>query len=214
MRSFGFTLILALLAVAASAVAAWQWMEGNFYSVLGAPPTPVGERIYTGFSAPDVKFIRISQNGTMASFELGPNGWQATSPWADRMDPRAAVSIINFTLGMRVEDIAEVDKVDPQKAGLKESGVNFRLEAGDHRPLAKYKMGRQTPWLATVEGIEGPVPTVFIQPRDQDHKHYVYACTGDILPLFKENLRFLRDHHPLYFNPLALQRIPDPYRRG
>jgi hypothetical protein len=207
MRSFGFTLILALLAVVASAVASWQWIEGNFHSVLGAPATPVGARIYTGFSPPDVKSIRVSQNGISANFELGPNGWQAKSPWTDRMDPRAAVSIINFTLGMRVEDLAEVDKVDPQKAGLRESGINIRIEGENNRPLAKYKLGRQTPWLATVEGIEGPVPTVFIQPRDEDHKRYVYACTGDILPLFKENLRFLRDHHPFYFNPLALQKI-------
>ena len=80
MRSLGFTLILALLAIMAGGMASWQWIEGNFDSVLGAPPTPVGERIYTNFTAPEVKFIRVSQNGTNASFELGPNGWQAAAP--------------------------------------------------------------------------------------------------------------------------------------
>ena len=207
MRSLGFTLILALLAIGVGGVAAWQWVEGNFYRVLGAPPTQVGERIYTGFTPADVKLIRVSQNGTIATFELGPDGWQATMPWVDRMDPRAAVSIINFTLGMRVEDIAGIDKVDPQKAGLRESGINVRLEGADHQVLAKYKLGRQTPWLATLKDIPEPVPTVFIQPRDENHKNYIYACTGDIIPLFKDNLKFLRDHHPFYFNPLALQKI-------
>lgn len=207
MRSLGFTLILALLALLCGGVAGWQWIEGNFDSVLGAPPVPVGERVYQSFSPADVKFIRVSQNGTTASFELGPNGWQASIPWADRMDPRAAVSIINFTLAMRVEDVAPIDKVDPQKAGLKESGINIRLEGAGHQPLAKYKLGRQTPWLATVKDIVDPVPTVFVQPRDENRKSHVYACTGDIIPLFKDNLRFLRDHRPFYFNPATLQQI-------
>lgn len=207
MRSLGFTLILGLLALAVTAVASWQWIEGNFDSVLGAPATPVGQRIYSGFTPADVKSMRISQNGTTATFELGPDGWRSTSPWEDRMDPRAAVGIVNFTLGLRVEDIAEADKVDAQKAGLRDSGINIRLENGNRQVLAKYKLGRQTPWLATVKDVDQPVPTVFVRPRDEDHKNYIYACTGDITPLFKENLKFLRDHHPFYFNPLALREI-------
>ncbi|MES2475150.1 MAG: DUF4340 domain-containing protein [Verrucomicrobiota bacterium] len=207
MRSLGFTLILGLLALGVSAVAAWQWIAGNFDSVLGAPATPVGERIYSSFTPEQVKSMRISQNGTTATFALGPDGWHSTSPWQDRMDPRAAVDIVNFTLGLRVEDIAEVGKVDAQKAGLRDSGVNIRLEDGGQKVLAKYKLGRLTPWLATVKDVEEPVRTVFVQPRDEDHKDYIYACTGDITSHFKDNLKFLRDHHPFYFNPLALQKI-------
>ncbi|MEO5914345.1 MAG: DUF4340 domain-containing protein [Luteolibacter sp.] len=207
MRSLGFTLILALLAIMVGGLAVWQWVEGNFYSVLGAPPTPLGERIYTKFAPPDVRYIRVSQNGTNASFELGPNGWQALMPWVDRMDPRAAVRIIDFTLGLRVEDLADIDKVDPQKAGLRESGINIRLEGAGHKVLAKYKLGRQTPWLATVKDVDEPVSTVFIQPRDETQKGYIYTCTHNIIPLFKDNLKFLRDYRPLYFNPYKLQKI-------
>ncbi len=207
MRSFGFTLILALLAVLVCGLAGWQWVQGNFNSVFGAPPTPVAARIYSGFSPAEVKYLQVSQNGVNASFELGAQGWYCTLPWKDRMDPRAAVAIINFTLGLRVEDFAEVTKIDSQKSGLKESGINIRLEGANHQPLAKYKLGRQTPWLATFENLATPVPTVFIQPRDADHKHYVYACTGDISQHFKDGLKSLRDHHPFYFNPTALQKI-------
>ena len=207
MRSLGFTLILALLAIMTGGLATWQLIEGNFNTVLGAPPTPVGELIYTNFSAPEVKYIRVSQSGTNASFELGPNGWQAAAPWVDRMDPRAAVDIIGFTLNLRVEDLADIDKVDSQKAGLRESGINIRLEGANRKVLAKYKLGRQSPWLATVKDIDGPVPTVFIQPRDANHKNYIYTCTGDIISLFKDNLNDLRDHRPFYFNPKSLQKI-------
>lgn len=207
MRSFGITLILALLAVLVCGLAGWQWVQGNFDSVFGAPPTPVGERIYSGFTPADVKHIEVSQNGVNTTFELDAKGWHCTLPWKDRMDPRAAVSIINFTLGLRVEDFAEADEIDSQKSGLKEGGIHIRLEDSNHQPLAKYKLGSLTPWLATVENIAEPVPTVFIQPRDPDHKHYIYACTGDIGPTFKDGLKDLRDHHPFYFNPTALQKV-------
>lgn len=207
MRSLGFTLILALLAIVACGLAGWQWKEGNFNSVLGTPPVPLGGRIYSSFTPGEVKHIEISRNGVSASFDLGENGWQATLPWQDRMDPRAAVSIINFTLGLHVEDFADHDEIDEQKAGLKEGGVSVRLEGKDHAPLARYKLGRPTPWLATVKDIEKPVPTVFIHPRDPGRRRFIYSCTGDISPLFKDGLKFLRDHRPFYFNPIALQKI-------
>jgi Domain of unknown function (DUF4340) len=207
MRSISFTLLLLLLTALAVGLAAWQWTRGNFDRFIGAAPTPVGARIYTKFSAADVRSIHVSQNGIEAKFELTEKGWQATQPWRDRMDPRAAVAILNFTLGLRVEDFAKVEKIDAQKAGLKQSSVHVRLDGKSGQALAIYHLGRQTPWLATVEKIDQPVPTVFIQPRDDDHKNYIYSCTGDIGPLFKGELKYLRDHHPFYFNPLTLQSL-------
>lgn len=226
MRSTGFTFILLLLTAAVCGLAGWRLSVGNFDSVLGAPPTPVGQLIYSrynpdkkdrenpdrkifdpSFTPPEVKHIRISQNGIIASFDFTDKGWQASVPWKDRMDPRAAVEIINFTLGMRVEDVAHRDDVDPQKAGLGESGVDIRLEGENHKVLARYKLGRTTPWFATVEGFEQPVPTVFVMPRDENHKSHVYTCTGDITGIFKDGLKLLRDHHPFYFNPLNLRTI-------
>jgi Domain of unknown function (DUF4340) len=207
MRSLGFTVILALLAILTCGLAGWRWVEGNFDSVLGAPPVPIGQNVYTSFTQAQVKRMQISRNGVTATFELGVEGWQGTLPWQDRMDPRAAVSIINFTLGMRVEDFAPRDDIQAQKAGLGESAINIRLEDGNRVPLASYKLGRQTPWLASVKDIETPVPTVFIHPRDDGRKRFIYAATGDIIPLFKDGLKFLRDHRPFYFNPVALQKI-------
>ncbi|MEY4570077.1 MAG: hypothetical protein RLZZ398_1516 [Verrucomicrobiota bacterium] len=207
MRSLGFTLILTLLAILVCGLAGWQWKEGNFNSILGAPPVPLGERLYSAFTPGEVKHIQISRNGVTASFDLGENGWQATQPWLDRMDPRAAVGIINFTLGLRVEDFAGRAEINEPKAGLRDGSVHVRLEGKNHTPLARYKMGRVTPWLATVKDIEKPVPTVFIQPRDEGRKRFIYACTGDISPLFKDSLKFLRDHRPFYFNPITLQKI-------
>ena len=207
MRSLGFTFILAILAAVVCGLAAWQWKGGNFDSLLGAPPTSVGQRLYPSFSPADVKHIHVRHNGVSADFQLGPDGWQASAPWQDRMDPRAAVNIINFTLGMRVEDLAELDEIKPGSLGLAETAIQIRLENHKQETLARYKIGRLSPWLATVEDIEKPVPTVFIQPADANRKRHIYTCTGDISPLFKDGLKYLRDHRPFYFNPITLQRI-------
>jgi len=207
MRSLGFTSLLAITTAIVCALAGLQWRHGNFDSILGAPPTPVGQRIYHSFSANQVKHIRLGANGKSAAFTLTSNGWQATSPWTDRMDPRAAVAIINFTLGMRVEDIAPKDEIDPAKVGLAENSINIRLEDENQTPLAKYKLGRVSSWKAELEGRDQPVPTLYVRPRDENHNDHIYLCTGDITPLFKDGLKFLRDHRPFYFNPIALEKI-------
>lgn len=214
MRSVAFTFLLAIATAIVCGLAAWQWHQGNFDTLFGAPPTPVGELIYDSFKPDQVKYIRISSNGVNATFLLTKDGWRASSPWVDRMDPRAAVAIINFTLSLRVEDHAGSDEVDLSKAGLKEGSVNIRLESSDHSPLAKYNLGRVTPWKAEVDGLDQPAPTVFIQPRDKSHKRYIYSCAGDITSLFKDGLKFLRDHHPFYFNPVTLKFIRIRSRQG
>ena len=130
------------------------------------------------------------------------------------MDPRAAVSIINFTRGMKVEDHASRDDIPEDKAGLANEAVTIRLEDANRKVLAHYKIGRTTPWKATVPEIPELVPTVFINPLEKGRKKHVYACSGDINALFKDNLRFLRDHRPFYFNPLKLKSVSIGSKQG
>lgn len=207
MRSLGTTVLLGFAAAFLGFLAAWQWREGNFDTLLGAPPVAVGQRLYDSFKPGEVKHIRISGGGANAAFSLDGNGWQATVPWQDRMDPRAATSIINFTLGLRVEDLADADEVNSSATALEDGAVKIRLEDAARRPLANYKLGRATSWKAEVEGEEQPVSTVFIQPREKGRRDHVYICAGDITPLFKDGLKFLRDHRPFYFNPVGLSKI-------
>lgn len=207
MRSLGSTFLLGLAAAFLCFFAAWQWREGNFDTLLGTPPVSVGKRLYESLKPAEVKHIRISSGGSSAAFSRGENGWQASAPWKDRMDPRAATGIINFTLGMRVEDLADAGDVDSSATGLKDGAVTIRLEDADRRPLASYRLGRTTSWKAEVEGEEQAVSTVFIQPRDKGRGGHVYICAGDITPLFKDGLKFLRDHRPFYFNPVGLSKV-------
>ncbi len=207
MRSIGTTFLLALAAAFLIAAASLQWRQGNFDSILGEPATPVGRNIYTRFQPDQVKHIRVSANGNDAVFSLTDNGWQASSPWSDRMDPRAAVGIISFTLGMRVEDVSRIEKINLANAGLKQNSIAIRLQDDQHNTLANYHIGRVSPWKAEVEGMDQPVSTVFVRPRDENHGDHVYICTGDITSLFNDGLKFLRDHRPFYFNPINLRKI-------
>jgi hypothetical protein len=207
MRSKAFTFVLILLALVTCGLAGWRLGESNLSALLGVPPTPPGERLYASFMPEDVKRIQVFVQGSEAEFVKGANGWQALQPWQDRMDPRAAVGIISFTLGMRVEDLAPVGKIRLQETGLAEEAIHIRLEGVNGRPLAKYRLGRRTPWFGTDPESTGPVPTLFVQPWDKNRKSHVFTCTGDILPLFKNKLKFLRDHHPFYFHPSTLCKI-------
>ena len=207
MRSLAATLILACLAVLLCGAAGWHLRQGNLDALFGVPPTAVGQRLYDSFLPEDVRHIRISGAAGTAEFAYGPKGWQCLSPWADRMDPRAAASIIQFTLGMRVEDRAEADNTDKQKSGLGRQAVKIRLENAQRLPLAIFRLGRAAPWKAELDGYEQAVATVFVRPQDKHRKRHVYVCTGDISPLFKDGLRYLRDHRPFFFNPLQLAKI-------
>ncbi|MEI6603775.1 MAG: DUF4340 domain-containing protein [Verrucomicrobiota bacterium] len=207
MRSTAFTFLLSLAALVTCGLAGWWLSDGQFSAMFGAPPTPPGERLYTSFTPADVRKIQISVQGKDAEFMKVGGGWLVSQPWQDRMDPRAAVGIIGFTLGMRVEDLAPTGEIHLAEAGLAESAIHIRLEGADGRPLAKYRLGRRTPWLGTDPESGQSVPTLFVQPWDKNRKSHVFACTGDILPLFKNHLNYLRDHHPFYFHPATLRKI-------
>lgn len=207
MRSTGFTLILAFGAAMALTLAVWQWREGGFEALLGPPPHPVGSRLYDSFTPAEVKHISVRSGSVTADFSLGETGWMASAPWQDRMDPRAAVAIIQFALGMRVEDVAHTDEVDAAKSDLGDNAVRIRLEGNEGEILADFHLGRATPWRAEIEGLDEPVATVFVQPRDRGQGRHTYIATGDITPLFREGLKLLRDHAPFYFNPANLGKI-------
>jgi hypothetical protein len=68
-------------------------------------------------------------------------------------------------------------------------------------------LGSLTPWKAQEGEEKTQISTVFVNPRDRGRKEHVYTCTGDILPLFTDGLRFLRDHRPFHFHPAALGKI-------
>ncbi|MCF7675934.1 MAG: DUF4340 domain-containing protein [Akkermansiaceae bacterium] len=208
MRSLSFTLVLLVTASLLGGVAGWCMFNGDLGALLGVPPTAPGAQLYSTFRPEEVRKIQISTRNANAEFIKTSNGWMATRPWQDRMDPDAAMAIIGFTLGMRVEDSAELDEVPQSESGLSvDQAVAIRLEGEDGGALAKYRIGKRSLWLARSADDSERNPTVFVQPMDKHRKSHVYICAGDIHSVFRNNLGFLRDHHPFFFHPLLLREI-------
>lgn len=207
MRSLGFTLLLAVLTATVCGLAAYQWRQGGFEAIFGSPPTPVGERLCREFDRAAVKRIEIRTGIVEGVFVREDQGWQCLTPWRDRMDPVAADAILRFTLGMQVEDHAPIDKVSQDSSGLGQKAVELKLLDDSGAPLAHYRLGRVSTWKAMLEGAQQPVSTLFVRPLGSENNRHIYLCTGDITPLFQDSLKLLRDHRPLYFNPLNLKKI-------
>jgi hypothetical protein len=206
MRSISFTLLLVVATVAVALTAVMRFSEGSLDRLLGPKTATVGDRLYS-FDPQKIHRIQLSGNGVKAECVFEKGIWRVTKPWADRMDSSAADGILNFTLGTRVEDIIPDRKIDTKKAGFIDGTVGVRIEDKDGNSLATYLLGRKTEWLHRDPKTKEETPTVFLQPQEGEHRGYVYATTGDIHFLFRDGLRHLRDHHPLFFNPVALQSV-------
>ncbi len=208
MRSIFNTLLIAFATAVFGAIALWQFRDGNLHRMLGKPPTPIGEKIFPEFDPNEATIINLKSGDAYATFMKTAGGWQATKPWEDRMDARAAIAIIGFTSSTIVEDMVPRDKLDPELAGFGALGHDVHIQNAKGDTLAFFRLGRRTPWehLPQAEGSK-PAPTIYLLPLEVGRKSHVYAATGDILPLFKDNFKYFRDHRPFYFNPLNLQKI-------
>ncbi|MFK7851462.1 MAG: DUF4340 domain-containing protein [Akkermansiaceae bacterium] len=208
MRSTIFTTFLIIVAGVLGALAFWQFQEGNLNDILGDPPLEVGDKIYPDFQPDQVTSIILNSGEKRAHFIKTENGWEATEPWRDRMDARAAVAILSFASTATVEGLVPREKLDPTLAGIDSNGVKITLKNSQNEELAAFRLGRRTPWLNLPETENPePVPTTYLLIMERGRKSHVYAAAGYIQPLFKENFAYLRDHRPFYFNPLTLQKI-------
>ncbi len=208
MRAAIFTLFLLITAALLGALAVWQLREGSLDRLLGAPPTAIGTKIYPDFQPEAVTSITLFSGGIRSHFIKKGAEWEAVTPWKDRMDPRAAIAILTFVNTTTARDLVPRDSLDPTDAGLATGNTEILLQDESGERLAVFRLGRRTPLLDLTEE-ENPqtIPTTYLLPLDKGRKSHVYAATGDILPLFKDGFKYLRDHRPFLFNPLGLEKI-------
>jgi len=207
LRSLLSTLLLAAATLALGALALWQFQEGSLNRLLGTPPTEIGKRIYPYFQPENVARITVKSGETEAVFLKTPRGWEAATPWHDRMDHRAAVAIITFAATTAARDLTPRDKIDPATAGLKVGDTEIEMLDAQGESLARFRLGRRTPLLDLIPGENQTIPTIYLLPLERGRRSHIYAATGDILPLFKDGFAYLRDHRPFALNPILLERI-------
>ena len=158
----------------------------------------------------EISWMRINCGGDMAEFRRRPNGvWWGEKPWDDRMDPRAAAAILQYTYSTSIVDALPLHKID--SASLKEFGVKTtpititlkEMSADGRRSstMARYTLGSTAPWLVDDTENQTTDDTTYMQTDFYGRDSRILVGTGNILPLFKSGIRQLRDHRPLLIHP-------------
>ncbi|WP_418674104.1 DUF4340 domain-containing protein [Akkermansia sp.] len=187
-------------------------IDGNLSRIIGRTAFSSGERLfpYTKEEMNEISWMRINCGGDMAEFRRRPNGvWWGEKPWDDRMDPRAAAAILQYTYSTSIVDALPLHKID--SASLKEFGVKTtpititlkEMSADGKRSstVARYTLGSTAPWLVDDPENQTTDDTTYMQTDFYGRDSRILVGTGNILPLFKSGIRQLRDHRPLLIHP-------------
>lgn len=205
-------ILLVLVTLAAIGAAVLLTIDGNLSRIIGRTAFSSGERLfpYTKEEMNEISWMRINCGGDMAEFRRRPNGvWWGEKPWDDRMDPRAAAAILQYTYSTSIVDALPLHKID--SASLKEFGVKTtpititlkEMSADGRRSstMARYTLGFTAPWLVDDTENQTTDDTTYMQTDFYGRDSRILVGTGNILPLFKSGIRQLRDHRPLLIHP-------------
>ena len=205
-------ILLVLVTLAAIGAAVLLTIDGNLSRIIGRTAFSSGERLfpYTKEEMNEISWMRINCGGDMAEFRRRPNGvWWGEKPWDDRMDPRAAAAILQYTYSTSIVDALPLHKID--SASLKEFGVKTtpititlkEMSADGRRSstMARYSLGSTAPWLVDDTKNQTTDDTTYMQTDFYGRDSRILVGTGNILPLFKSGIRQLRDHRPLLIHP-------------
>lgn len=211
MRTFRFILLI-LVTLSAIGAAVLLTIDGNLSRIIGRTAFSSGERLfpYTREEMSDVSWMRINCVGDTAEFYRRPNGvWWCQKPWDDRMDPRAAAAILQYTYSTSIVDALPLHKID--SASLKEFGVKttpititlkeMSEDGKSSSTMARYTLGSPAPWLVDDPENKTTNDTTYMQTDFYGRDNRILVGTGNILPLFKSGIRQLRDHRPLLIHP-------------
>ena len=205
-------ILLVLVTLAAIGAAVLLTIDGNLSRIIGRTAFSSGERLfpYTKEEMNEISWMRINCGGDMAESRRRPNGvWWGEKPWDDRMDPRAAAAILQYTYSTSIVDALPLHKID--SASLKEFGVKTtpititlkEMSADGRRSstVARYTLGSTAPWLVDDPENQTTDDTTYMQTDFYGRDSRILVGTGNILPLFKSGIRQLRDHRPLLIHP-------------
>lgn len=205
-------ILLVLVTLAAIGAAVLLTIDGNLSRIIGRTAFSSGEHLfpYTKEEMNEISWMRINCGGDMAEFRRRPNGvWWGEKPWDDRMDPRAAAAILQYTYSTSIVDALPLHKID--SASLKEFGVKTtpititlkEMSADGRRSstMARYTLGSTAPWLVDDTENQTTDDTTYMQTDFYGRDSRILVGTGNILPLFKSGIRQLRDHRPLLIHP-------------
>ncbi len=196
--------VIAIVAIAASVIVS---LDGGFDRLFGGRTFSAGDKLFE-FDPTKVKTIEVTVRGNLATMEQREDGvWWGKAPWIDRMDPRAAAAIFQFSKGTEIVDILPKEEVDYGKMGLESEAVKVKLRDSGDEIVAGYRLGNRSPWIWKDEEAGRREQTVYAFTKLYDREDEAYVLTGNIRPLFDPEFRRLRDHRPYLFHRSQPQRL-------
>ncbi len=215
------TILLSIIALVCLAAIVVLTIDGNLSRLTGHNIFTKGERIfpYSKAQIDDVSWMRIRVVNDRAEALRDDKGiWFLSTPWADRMDPRAAAAILQFTYSTALVD--ELPLNNTVKGSMREFGIEttpieltLKNKSGKNRfsTMARYILGSTAPWI--LEDNEGNTnDTTYIRTDFYGNNDNILVTSGNILPMFKEGIRQLRDHRPLLLPPAVINLPSQPKR--
>ncbi len=214
------TIILSILALISLAGVVVLMIDGNLSRLTGHNVFEKGERIfpYTDREIKDISWMRVEVVGERLEAHRDERGvWWMSSPWNDRLSPRAAAAILQFTYSTSLVD--ELPLNDTVKRSMREFGVEtspvqltLKKQVGSDRytTLARYTLGSTAPWLIDSPDGKTTDATTYMRTDFYGANDNILVASGNILVLFKEGIRLLRDHRPLLLPPAQLNIPTQP----
>ena len=133
--------------------------------------------------------------------------WWIIRPFKDKLNPAVAKYLLAFAESATIIDTLSMDET--ARRNLRDFGfssdfcsVTLKVPSGDDlTTAARFTLGKEAPWLASVGDGKHVVPTTYLQTDFYGDDDRVHVVSGNITPLFANGLRNLRDPMPLRFDP-------------
>lgn len=214
------TVLLSIATILSVTAAVFLTIDGNLARLTGWYSFKPGMPLFTAENTErlsEVSWMRIRDlHDTIECRKENDGTWWIITPFRDRLNPTVAAGILAFTEKARVVDTLPLNK--QTRSRLREYGVQSNPHtitikaptnnnSKDLTTIARYTLGSASPWLADAGDGKSVIPTTYLRTDFYGKDKRIHVVSGNILNIFKDGLRALRDPRPLLFAPEALREI-------
>jgi len=205
------TILLAIVTALLITASVFLTIDGNLAKLTGWYRVTPGMPLFTNEHTQHfdkVCWMRLTDLHEKIECEKDANGdWWIITPFKDKLNPVVAEYILAFAESATIIDTLSLDET--ARRNMRDFGfasdfcaVTLKMPSGDNlTTAARFKLGKEAPWLASVGDGKHVVPTTYLQTNFYGDDERVHVVSGNITPLFANGLRNLRDPKPLRFDP-------------
>lgn len=211
------TIVLSIITLLLITASVFLTIDGNLAKLTGWYRVTPGMSLFTKEHVEqldEVSWMRLTDLHDTIQCEKDSSGtWWIITPFKDKLDPRVAEYIVAFAKSTTIIDTLTPD--DKTQANMRDFGLTsdfcavvLKKPSGEeHTTVARFKLGKAAPWIATSPDGKSPIPTTYLQSDYYGNDERVHVVSGNITPLFRNGLKNMRDPMPLRIDPNELTHI-------